>query len=184
MQAGSHAGHGIDRTLTSSAACLCPYRLRRTAGDGMAAYTVVKTRIIDPQLWSMWVRMADLAPLDACAMRIRMTRQAVWLVSVLDMAEGAVQVRMSADPVLYGKILHCMAVHAVDICRVEICTTVGWSCLRRTIRADTAIKSGCAYNHADDQDQMCYALHSRRMPPWCSRSLHSRPGYFNIAHRY
>jgi hypothetical protein len=54
------------------------------------AYTVVNTRIIDPQLWSMWVRMANLAPLDACAMRIRMAGQAVWLVSVLDMAEGAV----------------------------------------------------------------------------------------------
>jgi hypothetical protein len=54
------------------------------------AYTVVETRIIDPQLGSMWVRMADLTPLDTCAMRIRMAGQAVWLVSVLDMAEGAV----------------------------------------------------------------------------------------------
>jgi hypothetical protein len=54
------------------------------------AYTVVKTRIIDPQLRGMWVRMADLAPLNTRTMRIRMAGQAVWLVSMLDVAEGAV----------------------------------------------------------------------------------------------
>ena len=129
------------------------------------AYTIVHARIVDPQLRRMWIWVTDPAPGDVLAMCIGMACQAVGLVSVLDMAEGAVQMRMSTAPVPYIKILHCMTVQTVDICRCEICAPVGRRWLGRSLMVNTAANSSHAYNYADDHDQICRALYSQRMPP-------------------
>jgi hypothetical protein len=98
-------------------------------------------------------------------MRIGMACQAVGLVSVLDMTEGAVQKRMSIAPVLNGTILHRMTGNAVDICRGEICAPARGSWQRHPLMVNTATNSSHAYNYAEDHDQIRLMLYSQRMTP-------------------
>lgn len=95
--------------------------LRDMAGAASAA---VQSGIVDPFHRRMWVRMADRAIPDGCAVRLRVTSPAVWQVAVLDVTEGAVQRRMFAASILKRMILWCMAVHALNVSQLLICAFI------------------------------------------------------------
>ena len=122
--------------------------LRYVTGE---AYAVV-SRALYPRLGCVRVRVADRASGDAFAMRVRVAGPAVGSVSVLDVAEGAVQARMSATPVLDWLILHCVAVDAIDVRRLRIRATIrrGRSGFALLCRVGTTANGKHTYDHADE----------------------------------
>jgi len=122
--------------------------LRYVAGK---TYAVI-SRARYPRLGCMWVGVADRTPGNTFAMRVRVAGSAVGSVSVLDVAEGAVQARMSATPILDWLILHCMAVDAIEVRRLRIRATIrrGQSGFALLCRVRTTANGKRTYDHADE----------------------------------
>lgn len=116
-----------------TAALFDAFVLRDVAGAASAA---VQGGIVDPFHRCMWVRVTACAGNDGCAVCLGVASTAVWQVAMLDVAEGAVQGRMFAAPVLKRVVLWRVAVHALSVPQLRI-----YAVIRRRHRQQFAIPS-------------------------------------------